>query len=304
MRDHKGNLLGIVFNIQRYSIHDGPGIRTTVFLKGCPLRCFWCQNPESQSQEPEIFLKRDFCTLCGSCAEVCPAGAISFNSESSLIDRNLCIGCGKCVQVCPNDARELIGKSMTVDDVMTEVLKDIKFYRKSGGGVTLSGGDPLDQHEFSYELLKRCKELGLHTTIDTTGFASWEVLSKLLYYTDFVLYDIKCIDEKNHYSATGVLNRIILENAKRMYKAHKMMLIRVPLIPGFNDTVEEVKSIETFVHQELGETEIELLPYNKWGESKYRFLDREAFDGETQSEEVIDLLKSITGGTKNGKAMD
>lgn len=290
--DDEHNRAGVVFNIQRYSIHDGPGIRTTVFLKGCPLRCFWCQNPESQQREPEIFLKKHLCILCGQCTEVCPTGAAGLSSEGSSIDRNLCIGCGECAAVCPTGARQLVGRNITVDDVMSEVLKDVKFYRKSGGGVTLSGGDPVYQPEFSFELLKRSKEANLHTVIDTAGFASWEILSKLLKYADFVLYDIKCIDEKKHYSGMKVSNRLILENAKKIYKSKKKMLIRVPLIPGFNDSVEEIESIARFVHSELEGTEIELLPYNKWGESKYEYLGREAYGGQTQSEEVVSKLTS------------
>jgi pyruvate formate lyase activating enzyme len=286
-------ITGTIFNIQRYSIHDGPGIRTTVFIKGCPLRCFWCQNPESQKEEPEIFLKKEMCTVCGLCVDVCPKKAISLSSESSLIDRRICIGCGKCAEICPNEARKLIGRHVTVNDVIYELLKDMKFYKKSGGGVTISGGDPIDQPNFVIGLLKGCKEEGLHTAIQTSGFTSWEIMSNILEYTDFVMYDIKCIGEKKHYLGTKTSNRIILENAKKIYKSKKEMLIRVPLVPGYNDTIQEIRAIEKFVVSELKGTRIELLAYNKLGESKYKYLDREPFQGETQSEEIIKALKSI-----------
>ena len=286
-------ITGTIFNIQGYSIHDGPGIRTTVFIKGCPLRCFWCQNPESQKKEPEIFLKKEMCTVCGLCVGICPKKAISLSSESSLIDRRICIGCGKCAEICPNEARKLIGRHVTVDYVIYELLKDMKFYKKSGGGVTISGGDPIDQPNFVVGLLKGCKEAGLHTVIQTSGFTSWEIMSNILEYTDFVMYDIKCIGEKKHYLGTKTSNRIILENAKKIYKSKKGMLIRVPLVPGYNDTIQEIRAIEKFVVSELKGTRIELLAYNKLGESKYKYLDREPFQEETQSEEIIKALKSI-----------
>ena len=156
LRDEK--VTGIIFNIQRYSTQDGPGIRTTVFLKGCPLECFWCQNPESQKTKPEIFLYKDRCALCGRCVEVCSTGASTLSEESSTIDRNKCIGCGLCVEACPNEARSLAGKQVTVDEVMQEVLRDRKFYENSGGGVTLSGGEPTTQPEFALALLRSCKK--------------------------------------------------------------------------------------------------------------------------------------------------
>jgi len=300
MVDTENNRAGIIFNIQRYSIHDGPGIRTTVFIKGCPLRCYWCQNPESQERQPEIFLKKGLCTLCGKCLEACAAGAIRLGAKSSLIDRSLCIGCGKCAAVCPNEARMLIGRYVTVDYVMSEVLKDVRFYRKSGGGVTLSGGDPADQPDFCVEILRRCKEAGLHTAIETAGFTTWEKLKRILEYTDYVLMDIKCVDEKKHYSGTGIFNRVILENAKKIYRIEKRkMIIRIPIIPGFNDAIEELKSIKQFVERELEATEIELLPYNNRGENKYLYLDREAFAGETQSDDDMCKLKLFVQGSKN-----
>lgn len=283
---------GVVFNIQKYSIHDGPGIRTTVFLKGCPLRCLWCQNPESHRKEPEILLFKDRCTLCGRCVAVCPNGASSLSDTSSMIDRSKCIGCGKCVEVCPNEARQLSGEYMTVDEVMEEVLKDVVFYKNSGGGVTLSGGDPIAQSGFALAILKRCKEAGLHTALETCGYARWSTMEKLLKYTDLVLFDIKHMDAARHREGTGKPNSIILRNARRIAKL-KPLRVRVPLIPGFNDSAEHIRQLAKFVREKLGLVDIDLLPYNKLGEVKHERLDRERPHLETQNEEYVQELQAI-----------
>ncbi len=283
---------GVIFNIQRYSIHDGPGIRTTVFFKGCPLECFWCQNPESQRRKPEIFLNKEKCTLCGQCVAICPTGASTLSAESSTIDRSKCIGCGKCVEVCLNAARSLVGRYVTVDEIMQEVVRDRKFYENSGGGVTLGGGEPAAQPEFALAILQRCKEEGLHTVLDTCGYAPWPIMEKLLEYTDLVFFDIKCMGAKKHYGATGKSNDIILENAKRIAK-YKPVSVRVPMIPGFNDSTEEVRAIANFAKTELGVMDIGLLHYNKWGESKYERLDKTCFHLEEQSEEDMERLRAI-----------
>ena len=287
---------GIIFNIQRYSIHDGPGIRTTVFLKGCPLKCFWCQNPESQEIKPEILINKSVCSLCGRCIDVCPAGANRLSERGSIIDREQCLGCGQCVVVCSAQGRALVGKEMTVDEVMNEVLRDKTFYDNSGGGVTLSGGDPVMQPEFSLKLLQRCKEQGLHTAIETCGFASWPVLERLLNHTDLILYDIKCLDPIRHQKTTGKNNRLIIENAKKIAK-NKAMRVRVPLVPGFNDSVEEIGEILEFVKGKLklSSADIELLSYNKLGEGKYDRLDRECARPslEPQSDEQIKMLEML-----------
>lgn len=292
MKNNKEVYNGVVFNIQKYSIHDGPGIRTTVFLKGCPLRCYWCQNPESQKKEPEIILFKDRCTLCGRCVAVCPSGASSLSVASSIIDRSKCTGCGKCVEACPNDARQLVGKYMTVDEVVEEVLKDVKFYQNSGGGVTLSGGDPIAQLGFALAILKRCKEAGLHTALETCGYTRWSTMEKLLKYTDLVLFDIKHMDSKKHIEGTRTPNSIILKNAKRIAQL-KPLKVRVPLIPGFNDSVEHISQLARFVRKELGFVDIELLPYNKLGEVKYDRLDKMRPQFEAQQEEYVQELKDI-----------
>jgi len=283
---------GCIFNIQRYSIHDGPGIRTTVFLKGCPLRCFWCQNPESQKLLPDLFLYADRCTGCGLCVSACKTGAASIIDNVSAIDRDRCIVCGKCAEVCPNEAREVIGYEVTVDEVMAEVLRDKAFYKNSGGGVTLSGGDPTFQPEFSLEIFRRCKEEGLHTVLETCGCASWSTLEKLLEYVDFVLFDIKMVRADKHVTGTGVMNDVILENAKKV-AACRPVMVRVPLIPGFNDSESDIRDIVDFVRANMGETEIELLRYNKLGECKNNYLDREPVHLTEQTEEYFEKLKSI-----------
>ncbi len=287
---------GVVFNIQRCSLHDGPGIRTTVFLKGCPLKCFWCQNPESQTGGPEVLLDTRKCTLCGACQRACRAGAVRLDGGGGklVFNRSDCRGCGSCVPVCPNEARSISGKEMTVEEVMQEVLKDLKFYKKSGGGVTLSGGEPLAQPRFIREILKRCKEEGLHTTLDTCGYARWSSTKGVLEYVDLVLFDIKHPDAAKHAEATGHDNRLILENAKRIAKL-KPMRVRVPLIPGFNDSAETVGEIIRFAKDELGCPDIDLLPYNRLGEIKYDFLDKPGPAMLSQTDDHLRTLEALIG---------
>ena len=283
---------GVIFNIQRYSIHDGPGIRTTVFFKGCSLRCFWCQNPESQAMLPQIFLYHDRCSLCGKCVEVCPTGASHLIENYSEIDRDKCIICGKCVQACPKEARKLVGQYYTVDDVVKEIMRDIKYYENSGGGVTLSGGEPLLQPLFVHALLSKCKSKGLHTAIETAGDVPWNSFETLLDLVDLVLFDIKIIDDSRHITGTGISNARILENAK-LVSRRKPVIIRMPLIPGFNDSKEAVIALTRFVKTELGHLPIELLTYNKMGESKYKLLDREATKRGMQQEAYVESLRKI-----------
>jgi pyruvate formate lyase activating enzyme len=287
---------GVVFNIQRCSLHDGPGIRTTVFLKGCPLRCFWCQNPESQAGGPEVLLDRRKCTLCGACHRACPNGAVRLEGGKPVFHRGDCRGCGRCVPACPNEARTISGKEMTVEEVLQEVLKDLKFYKKSGGGVTLSGGEPLAQPHFARELFRRCKREGLHTTLDTCGCAPWSSIKRVLEYVDLVLFDIKHPNAAKHAEATGRDNRLILENAKRIAKL-KPMRVRVPLIPGFNDSAETVGEIVRFAEAELGGPAIDLLPYNRLGEIKYDFLDKPGPALASQTDDHLRMLEALIGST-------
>lgn len=288
---------GVVFNIQRCSLHDGPGIRTTVFLKGCPLRCFWCQNPESQAVGTELLYDRRKCTLCGACRSACPHGAVGLVKGKPAYDRTLCRGCGRCCPACPNEARSVSGRTMSVDEVMAEVRRDVKFYKRSGGGLTLSGGEPLSQPRFSRELLGRCREEGLHTTLDTSGAAPWSRLRGVLEQADFVLLDIKHLDPAKHAAATGRDNRLILANAKRIAKL-KPLRLRIPLIPGFNDDAAAIGAIAGFARNELGGPAIDLLPYNRLGEIKYDFLGKEGPALMTQTDERLRELEALLGDTR------
>jgi pyruvate formate lyase activating enzyme len=261
---------GIVFDIQRYSIHDGPGIRTVVFLKGCPLKCLWCCNPESQLASPQLGFIQSKCIGCLECVKACPNKAIRFDKKKGfIVDNELCDLCGKCADACYPGARIIIGKKMSVDEVISEVIKDKSFYNRSNGGITLSGGEVLLQWGFAKEILKRCKELKIHTAIETSGYGKWEYFNQVLEYTDLVLYDLKHMNSIEHKKLTGVDNRLILENARKVSKQVREMIIRVPLIPGINDSKDNIVNLVKFVSTLEKVTEIDILPYHKLGVSKY-----------------------------------
>lgn len=263
---------GWIFNIQRYSIQDGPGIRTTVFFSGCPLECLWCCNPESQTINPKLFYFESRCTRCQHCVSVCPNGAISVHADGSIkTNRNLCNAYGTCVEACPNEARAISGELKTVYEVLEVVKKDSLFYRNSGGGVTASGGEPTSQPKFLLALFQACRRSGFHTCLDTCGYVSWEVLEHALEYTDLVLYDIKHMDPKRHIELTGVDNELILQNAGRVAKNGIPLVIRVPLIPGCNDSKENMEALAKYAIK-LGVREINLLPYHELGVNKYERL--------------------------------
>jgi pyruvate formate lyase activating enzyme len=288
---------GTIFNIQHYAIHDGPGIRTIVFLKGCPLRCLWCQNPESQDSRPVVFFNAEMCTGCGTCVGACPEVAIQIIDGKSKTDRKRCMGNGKCADVCPNEARSLMGRYMTARQVFEDVSADSIFYQNSDGGVTLSGGDPVAQPGFTVSILKLCREAGIHTAIETCGFSKWEILKGILEHTDLVLYDIKHMDSAKHKAYTGVANELILGNAKKIYEELKLpMLARVPIIPGYNDSPENMESTAQFIANDLrGSAKVHLLPYHRLGESKHERM--EEFDKSTSieppSEEHMEGLHKI-----------
>lgn len=288
---------GMIFNIQRYSIHDGPGIRTTVFLKGCPLRCIWCQNPESHLNKPQIFYNSDTCTGCGKCVSVCPKKAVDTQGGKVKTDRAICDGCGTCVDVCPTESRILMGKGVTAEYVFREVKKDKIFYENSGGGVTLSGGEPLMQPKFAASILSLCKEDGIHTAIDTSGYATWEVIKEVFEYVDLVLFDFKEIDSRRHESITGVPNALILENAKRICREFRIpFFARIPVIPTCNDSIENMEAIAKFISNELGrQVRVFLLPYHRLGEVKYLRLEvtGRTFSTDTPSEEHMEQIKRI-----------
>jgi pyruvate formate lyase activating enzyme len=270
-----GTTKGRVFNIQRYSIHDGGGIRTLVFLKGCPLRCVWCCNPESQRSEPELGFIESRCvgeSACGApCLSICPIGAIHLNGLGKpVIDRKVCDACGKCAEACGEDALKIVGREMTVDEVLAEVEKDRAFYRRSGGGMTLGGGEPLAQHGFAAELLKAAQESYLHTALETCGHAPWSHLETVLKYVDLLQFDLKHMDPAKHQDLTGQSNELVLSNLKRVLsvKSPQDVIIRIPVVPGCNDSVENIRESIRFV-AEQGFNQVELVPYHRLGVSKY-----------------------------------
>lgn len=263
-----------VFNIQPYSIHDGPGIRTTVFLKGCPLTCLWCQNPESQKMENQLLVVRDRCTGCGRCVIACPFDAVKIVDGISKTDRTKCTVCGSCVSQCPEGIREVCGEEYTVSQLVKKVMADKLFYDGSGGGITVSGGEALSQADFVSEFFKQCKSEGLHTTLDTSGFAPWDKLEKVALHTDLVLYDVKHMDSQAHRKLTGVSNERILENLKRLSTMPVEIYIRIPVIPGMNDSDENIEKTAEFVKKDLGgRYKTYLLPYHRMGEAKLENLE-------------------------------
>lgn len=264
---------GTVFDIQRFSIHDGPGVRTIVFLKGCPLSCLWCSNPESQKLKPVLMYQSMNCIHCGRCISACKIGAISFNNKN-FIDRDICTACGECVNVCPTSALTLKGKKMTVEQVIKELKKDAIVYRRSGGGITLSGGEPLVQSEFARELLKACKAQGWHTAIETTAYANTETIEEVFPYIDLALMDIKSTNSEMHKKYTGVSNEKILENAKLVSKITKMV-VRVPLVPDFNSSEKDILELCNYVKTLNDINTVHLLPYHTYGENKYDLLGRD-----------------------------
>ncbi|MBN1286339.1 MAG: glycyl-radical enzyme activating protein [Anaerolineae bacterium] len=273
---------GIVFDIQRFSIHDGPGIRTTVFFKGCSLRCFWCHNPESIRFKPEMQFFPDLCIGCGACLAACPNGARTLRDGVGGYDRTRCRACGACAEVCFSGATVRIGREMAADQVVAEVLADRAFYQTSGGGVTLSGGEPVLQRDFAYAILARCKAEDIHTAIETAGNYPWDDLAALLPVTDMVMMDIKHLDPDRHRAATGVSNERILENARRLARTGKPVHFRVPVVPTVNDDPEAIGAIAAFVRALAdlravnGAREVplslELLAFHRLAADKYRSL--------------------------------
>ncbi|AET69424.1 glycyl-radical enzyme activator family protein [Desulfosporosinus orientis DSM 765] len=265
-------LTGMIFNIMKYSIHDGPGIRTTVFLKGCPLKCLWCHNPEGQKYGQELICRPERCIGCGQCLETCAKGAILFHQEKLRYFRENCSVCGQCSLVCPAGARELVAKTMSVKEVMTEIEKDIIFYDESGGGVTFSGGEALMQPEFLLEILKECRKKEIHTAIETCGFVKLEVLAKLKDYVDLFLFDIKHMNSRKHQELTGVPNELILANLTWLAENHANVILRLAVIPGMNDEEAGLDQLGEFVKSLKSIQEVHCLPYHQAGVEKYRRL--------------------------------
>jgi pyruvate formate lyase activating enzyme len=291
----------LVTNIQRFSISDGPGIRTTVFMKGCPLRCTWCHNPECINPYEEFYYIESKCTRCGQCAMICPEAITppGPNGESPLRDREKCNRYMKCfdaVDACPNRALERVGQPLSVAEIMKEVNRDESFYRNSGGGMTISGGEPLFHPEFTLELLKEAKKFGIHTVLDTCGYTKWSNFEKVLDYVDLVLADIKHMDSRKHEEFTGAPNELILTNIRKIAERGTKMRIRLPIIPDFNNSEEYIEEVAEFV-KELGEgvVGVDLLPFHNWAERKYNQLDKsyEFKEFDSMTKEDVEDFKEI-----------
>jgi pyruvate formate lyase activating enzyme len=266
---------GVIFDIKRYAIHDGRGIRTTVFFKGCPLHCQWCHNPEGLAIQAQVVYRRDRCIGCGECVDACPESALMLSPSGVVTDLSKCIRCGACAEACPAEARELIGREMSVDEVVEEIKKDTLFYDQSGGGVTFSGGEPLMQPRFLLGLLDACRELDIHRTVDTAGYADADLILKVAERTDLFLYDLKHMDSELHRRYTGVPNEQILSNLELLAVHGAKIHIRIPVIPGINSDDENIERTGSFVSSLPGVHKISLLPYHSAAEAKYGRLDLE-----------------------------
>lgn len=265
---------GLIFKISRCSTEDGPGIRTTVFFKGCPLKCIWCHSPQSQGHEPEIAFHENRCIRCGACVKTCPEEAQIISQTERTVLWDKCNVCGECIKVCPTGALDMIGQYVTVKEVIEVVKKDILYYKNSGGGVTFSGGEPTAQAHFLNNCLKRCRELDIHTAVETCGFVRWPTLEKMLPLIDLFLYDIKIVGNEKHKQLTGVNNELILENLKRIDEHEKAIWIRVPLITGCNDSPENISQIAEFVKTLKNVAGVSLLPYNTASGANYLSIGR------------------------------
>jgi pyruvate formate lyase activating enzyme len=285
----------MIFDIKRYAIHDGPGIRTTVFFKGCTLRCQWCHNPEGIEREREIMLRAERCAEeCRDCVPVCPQGAITKKSQVISIDHAKCDLCEKCEEACIYEAVECVGRETSVQDILEEVEKDRIFYEESGGGVTFSGGEPLAQPDFLLALLRELKGRNIHTAVDTSGFVPFDILDKVSQEADLILFDLKIMDKEKHLKFTGESNSLILENLRKHSRDRKKIIIRVPVLEGLNDDEKSIQKMVEYLRTCGGIEEINLLPHHKGGEAKRKRLNRSfpAIDFRAPSDQRVEEIKN------------
>jgi pyruvate formate lyase activating enzyme len=290
------NIKGLVFHIIHGSFVDGYGVRTTVFLKGCPLRCVWCCNPESQHNYPELKVNQSLCNLCERCVEVCPVNAIKLKiGEGNVeVDRKACTNCGKCVEVCCIKALDIFGRYMTVEEVFDIVRRDKDFYEESGGGVTVGGGEPTFQPHFTYALLKKCKQDHIHTALDTNGYTQTDEAFKVLQEADLRLYDIKGMNPQEHLRNTGASNEVVLANLQKLDGLRRPVIIRMPIVPGCNDSDVNIKFAAEFLSKLKCVERVDLLPYHEYGKVKYKQLGREyRLNAQPPSEDKIKEIKSL-----------
>jgi len=283
---------GLVFDIKKYAIHDGPGIRTTVFFKGCPLQCQWCHNPESRKGQSEFVFRNNRCLRCGQCVDACPSEAISLDGDHPVTDTEICRLCGECIDVCPAGARQIIGEQMAVSEVVAEIERDVIFYDQSGGGVTFSGGEPLMQPDFLVALLNQCRRLNIHTAVDTSCYAEQGIVKMAAERAELFLCDLKHMDNEMHERFTGVGNNLILDNIRLISQAGNKIVIRVPIIPGFNDDPTNIEETGNFAASLQGVGRIDILPFNRAGIEKSARLTGE-FDSmqlRTPDEEHMNLM--------------
>jgi pyruvate formate lyase activating enzyme len=286
---------GWIFDLQRFSLHNGPGIRSTVFFKGCPLRCWWCHNPESQLPGKEVLLWEGRCIHCGFCLEACPQAAIAMVGNFPITDQERCTLCGTCAEECFANARQMVGREIGSTELVCLLERDLPFYQRSGGGVTLSGGEPLQQPEFLGAALKGCKQRGIHTALDTCGYAPWQILDQVRMDIDLFLYDLKLVDEHLHQQYTGVSNRLILENLRRLARLGHAIALRIPIIPGVNDDEENLKQTAELAHSLPSRVSIDLLPYHTIAAEKYRRASRsyQLPDLQSPSTETMDKIVDV-----------
>jgi len=284
---------GVIFDIKRYAIHDGPGIRTTVFMKGCPFSCVWCHNPESLAPQPQSLYTRQRCVSCGECVAACPEDAVTLTHSGPVTDSTRCKQCGICARACPSEARETAGRYECVEHLVEIIEKDVLFYDESGGGVTFSGGEPLMQAQFLLQLLVACGRRNIHRAVDTTGYADSDTILAVARHTELILFDLKLMDPQKHQKYTGVSNRKILDNLVNLARRNAEIIIRIPLIPGVNDDEHNIDQTGAFIESLNGVRRVDLLPYHDAARNKYQKLNNIGCPTNFQIPSAEQLQKTI-----------